>query len=269
MTDQPNITRDEFALFQRMLYKTAGISLSDGKQALVSGRLAKRVRHHGLGTFHEYYKLISSPEHEAELRTAINLLTTNETYFFREPKHFDFLAAQVRAMPARAEPVRVWSAASSSGEEGYTIAMVLAQTLGTRAWEVVGTDISSRMVAKARSGHYAMERASHIAPELLKRYCLKGTGSQDGTFLIERSLRERVTFLEANLTAPLPDLGRFDFIFLRNVMIYFDMDTKRDLVRRMLPALRSGGYFFIGHSETLNDINDTVEPIKPAIYRKP
>ena len=263
------ITDQEFSQFRKFLFEAAGISLSSAKKALVSGRLAKRLKHHRLPSYGEYYRLLSSGQHEDELQTAIDLLTTNETYFFREPKHFDFMRARLSEMGRTSGPVRVWSAASSSGEEGYTIAMVLAQILVTKPWEVIGTDISSRIVARARTGHYPMERASHIPKDLLNRYCLKGSGKQAGTFLVVRELRERVRFLEANLNAPLPDLGMFDFVFLRNVMIYFEMDTKREVVRRMLPTIKPGGYLFVGHSETLNDVTDAVKLVKPAMYRKP
>ncbi len=264
-----SITDKEFAQFRQFLFEAAGISLSPGKKALVSGRLAKRLRFHGLPSYGDYYRLLSSGRAEDELQTAIDLLTTNETYFFREPKHFDFLRERISERVRSSALVRVWSAASASGEEGYTIAMVLAQTLGAKPWEVIGTDISSRMVARARTGHYPMERAQHIPHELLRRYCLKGSGRQAGTLLVSRELRERVRFLEANLNAPLPDLGLFDFVFLRNVMIYFEMETKRQVVRRMLPSIKPGGYLFIGHSETLNEVSDAVKPVKPAIYRKP
>jgi chemotaxis protein methyltransferase CheR len=264
-----SITDLEFAQFQQFLFEAAGISLSPAKKALVSGRLAKRLRHHGLPSYGHYYQMLRSGRANDELQTAIDLLTTNETYFFREPKHFDFMRARVSELGRNPGIVRVWSAASSSGEEAYSIAMVLAQAQGAKPWEVVGTDISSRMVVQARKGHYPMERARHIPPDLLRQYCLKGIGKQAGTLLVARELREHVRFLEANLNAPLPDLGVFDFVFLRNVMIYFEMETKRQVVRRLLPLIKPGGYLFVGHSETLNDITDAVKPIKPAIYRKP
>ena len=262
------ITDKEFAQFQRFLLETAGISLSSAKKALVSGRLVKRVKHHGLRSYGDYYRLLCSAQSSAELQTAIDLLTTNETYFFREPKHFAFLreclASRARACP----PMRIWSAASSSGEEAYSIAMVLAHALGNQSWQVIGTDISRRMVARARTGHYPMERGRHIPQELLVRFCRKGIGSQEGTFLVDRELRSRVHFLEANLTAALPELGSFDVVFLRNVMIYFELATRRNVVRRILPLIAPGGYLVIGHSESLNDVTDAVVPLAPSIYQK-
>jgi chemotaxis protein methyltransferase CheR len=201
---------------------------------------------------------------------AVDLLTTNETYFFREPKHFALLRDLAQDASDKNRALRVWSAASSSGEEPYSIAMVLADVMGEDApWEVLGTDISTRVLASARRGHYPMERAAQMPQNYLKRFCLKGQGSEAGTLLIERNLRQRVQFQHLNLNAPLPKIGQFDVIFLRNVMIYFSLETKRQVVARLLAQLRPGGHFLIGHSETLNDINDSLTAVAPSIYRKP
>ena len=146
--------------------------------------------------------------------------------------------------------------------------MVLADVLGDAAWEVLGTDISTRVLQRARNGHYPLERASQMPIGYLKRFCLRGQGSEEGTMLIERPLRQRVQFQQVNLNQALPALGQFDVIFLRNVMIYFNLDTKRQVVARLLALLRPGGHFLIGHSETLNDINDTLSMVVPSVYRK-
>lgn len=263
------ITEREFTQFQRFIYEAAGIFMANGKQALVSGRLAKRLAHYQLESYGDYLRLLESRAQPAELQVAVDLLTTNETYFFREPKHFALLRDLATEARERRQTMRVWSAASSSGEETYSIAMVMADVLGDAAWEVLGTDISTRVLERARCGHYPMERASQMPQAYLKRFCLKGQGSEAGTMLIERSLRQRVQFRHLNLNEPLPKLGSFDVIFLRNVMIYFNLETKRQVVARLLAQLRPGGYFLIGHSETLNDINDTVTAVAPSIYRKP
>lgn len=263
------LSDQEFGQFQKLLYGIAGIHLSPAKKALVCGRLAKRLNQHRLASYGEYFRLLTSGQHQAELQVAVDLLTTNETYFFREPKHFDFLHHKILPGHNPGRSFRVWSAACSSGEEPYSIAMVLADHLGEAPWEVVATDISSRVLEKARAGHYPMERASGISREHLSRYCLKGVGSQEGALLVERRLRSRVNFMQVNLTRPLPALGEFDLIFLRNVMIYFDLETKRQVVQRLLPLLRPGGHFLIGHSESLNGVVDTLQAIAPAIYRKP
>ena len=147
--------------------------------------------------------------------------------------------------------------------------MTLADCLGSKPWEILASDISSQVLAQARRGHYPLARARHIGKPQLFRYCLKGTGRQEGTFLIERHLRERVHFMQINLNQTLPPIGEFDVIFLRNVMIYFDQPTKQQVVARMLPLLRTGGYFIVSHSESLNGVTDALELISPSTYRKP
>ncbi len=264
------ITDREFALFQPLIYRTAGIHLSDAKKTLLVGRLHRRLQHHGLDSYGAYHDLVTGPAAGDELQTMVDLLTTNETYFFREERHFEFLRRQLLPGRAPGRPFEAWSAACSTGEEVYTLAMVLADDLGLDGpWSVTGSDISSRVLATASAGHYPMERTRGLPPDYLRRYCLKGVGSQAGTFLVDRRLHARVRFLQANLNAPLPPLGPFDVIFLRNVMIYFDTETKRRVVARLAERLRPGGYFIIGHSESLNGVNETLRPVAPTIYRKP
>lgn len=263
------IRDDEFNQFRTWLHRTAGISLSDAKKALVSGRLSKRLKHHDLTSYGDYFRLITQSTETAELQIALDLLTTNETYFFREPKHFDFLRGQVLPKVQAGKTFRLWSAASSSGEEPYSLAMTLADGLPRTPWEIVASDISTRVLEKARSGRYDMERAHNIPQPLLSKYCLKGTGSQKGAFIIESSLRSRMQFMQINLNTTLPKLGEFDVIFLRNVMIYFDIDTKCQVIARMLPLLKPGGYFIVSHSESLHGITDGLRLVSPSIYRKP
>jgi len=265
----PAITDQEFGLFQRLIYKIAGINLADSKKVLLVGRLQKRLRHHQLDTFTQYYRMLANGQHPDELQTMVDLLTTNETYFFREPKHFEFLVSDILRPRRSASPFRILSAASSTGEEAYTMAMVLAENLKNAPWEVVGTDISTQVLEKARRGHYPLERNEGIPPAYLNKYCLKGVRSQEGTFLISSELRQRVSFHHLNLTLPVrQDLGLFEVIFLRNVMIYFDTDTKRKVVDNLLPLLAPGGYLIIGHSETLNGISDGLIALRPTIYQK-
>ena len=261
----------EFNRFQRFIYDEAGITLSQAKKALVCGRLSKRLQAHRLDSFGAYFELLSSGRAADEVQTAVDLLTTNETYFFREPKHFELLRELASQARGRPQPFRVWSAASSSGEECYSIAMVLADCLdGTPTpWDILGTDISTRVLRRARTGHYPLERTRNIPPAYLKRFCLRGHGEQDGTLLVERALRGRVTFAQVNLNTDLPRLGNFDVVFLRNVMIYFNGDTKRHVVARVLSTLKPGGHLLIGHSESLNDISTAVDQLAPSIYRKP
>ena len=265
-----DITAAEFAKFQALIYKIAGISLADSKKVLVAGRLSKRLKQHGLASFSEYYRLVTSGQANDELQMMVDLLTTNETYFFREQQHFDYLADEILPTHPAGTPFNIWSAAASSGEESYTMAMVLAEHFGVEGnWQVTGTDISERVLAQARTGVYPMQRAQGIPPEYLKRYCLKGVRAQEGMLLIDQALRKHVRFVHANLNQKLPELGPFDVIFLRNVMIYFDNDTKREVVARLVRQLKRGGYFIVGHSESLNGLTEELQAVKPTIYIKP
>lgn len=263
------LTDREFACFQQFIFKAAGIHLPAGKKVLVAGRLAKRVKAREAPNFGAYYELLQRPGEEDEAQTAVDLLTTNETYFFREPKHFELLRKLALEAASGVRPFRVWSAASSTGEEAFSTAMVLADCLGERPWEVVGTDISSRVVKAARTGLFPMQRASNMPPAYLKRFCLKGHGEHANSLLVVRELRQRVSFRMANLNEPLPSLGEFDLVFLRNVMIYFNQQTKRDVVRRVIEPLRKGGYLCIGHSESLSDLDMPLEQVGVSVYRKP
>ncbi len=262
------ITAEEFALFQRFIYDLAGIALTPQKKQLVATRLYKRLVHHGLHSYRRYFDLVNSKGQEREKQLLVDLLTTNETYFFREPFHFDFLTEQV--LPAlRGRPARLWSAACSSGEEVYTLAMVCAEGLGQGDWEVFGSDISQRMLETARAGVYPMDRARAIPQEYLSRYCLKGVRAQAGKLLIDRALRERVRFAPVNLTEPLREHTLYDVIFLRNVLIYFDNETKKEVVERLAGVLRPGGYFFVSHVESLHGVTEVLRMVRPSIFRRP
>lgn len=266
--DPATISDEEFRRFQRFIYEAAGITLSAAKKSLVNDRLARRIRHHRLGSYAEYFRLLSGGKAPAEVQIAVDLLTTNETYFFRESKHFELLRQLASTARGRPPPFRVWSAASSTGEEAYSIAMVLADCLAGLPWEVMASDISVRVLERARIGHYPMDRAQHIPEGYLKRFCLKGVGEQEGTLLIQRDLRRRVQFLQVNLNASLPQLGLFDVVFLRNVLIYFNDDTRRQVVSRLCTALKPDGHFLIGHSESLHGISAELERVAPSIYRR-
>jgi len=266
----PDITDAEFAQFQRLIYQIAGISLADSKKVLLVGRLGKRLKALGLPSFGAYYKHVASGNDPGERQTMVDLLTTNETYFFREEAHFDFLRQTVLPRHPPGESFEVWSAASSTGEEIYTISMVLADELGaTGKWTILGTDISTHVLAIAQRGQYWLDRVRGLPQDYLRKYCLKGVRAQEGTFLIAPELRRHTRFMQVNLNTTLPELGKFHVIFLRNVMIYFDNDTKRKVVARLVDKLRPGGYLIVGHSESLNGINETVKMVKPTIYRLP
>jgi chemotaxis protein methyltransferase CheR len=263
------ISDTEFGQFQRFIFEAAGITLTNTKKALVSGRLAKRLHACQVETYGDYFRLLMSGDSPLEVQTAVDLLTTNETYFFREPKHFQFLKKEISDGSLRGvASLRVWSAAASSGEEAYSAAMVLEDVLPRQPWEVIGTDISAHVLQRARAGHYSMERISQFPPGYLQRFCLKGRDAQEGTLLVQRAVRNKVQFLGVNLNEPLPHLGAFEVIFLRNVLIYFSLETRRKVVARVLNLLKPGGYLFIGHSESLMEVTDAVDLLAPAIYQK-
>lgn len=262
------ITDQEFHQFQKLIHHIAGINLSPAKKALVSGRLSRRLKQRDLHSYGDYYRMLVSGKEPEEMQIAVDLLTTNETQFFRELKHFDFLRQEVLASAKPGCTYRVWSAACSTGEEPYSIAMVLADCLGDGPWEVIASDISTRALEKARLGHYSLERAVKIPRNYLTSYCLRGIGRQRGTILVDKILRGRVQFMQINLNAPLSRIGEFNIIFLRNVMIYFDMETKQHVVTRMLPLLKPRGCFIVGHSESLNGVSDGLNLVTPSVYRK-
>lgn len=263
------LSEQEFQQFSVLIHRIAGISMSAAKKPLITSRLAKRVELCQLPGYGDYFSFITSARGKEELQEAVDALTTNETHFFREPKHFDFL--RQRVIPARdaGKGLRIWSAACSSGEEPYSIAMILDDMLGKEPWAVIASDISARILDRARNGLFPIERMAEIPRSYLTRYCLKGVDQYDGSLLIAKHLRDRVRFISHNLMQPAPPLELFDVIFLRNVMIYFDQETKRQAVARLVPMLRPGGYFLVGHSESLNGVTDALRLVVPAVYRKP
>jgi len=267
--DMNGLTDREYATIRDLLFKRAGISLGPSKKALVAGRLFKRIQTVGMSSYGEYFARLLSGSAPDELQTAIDLLTTNETYFFREPKHFEMLEELAVAAP-KGKTFRVWSAACSTGEEVYTIAMTL-QELSRKArcpnWEVRGSDLSTRVLEHARTGLYSMDRTEGIPPELMKRYFLQGTGPYEGQILVDKVLRDKTDFAQINLIEPLPELVPFDVIFLRNVMIYFEPPVKRKVVMQLLSVLAHDGVLFVGLAETLNGIVDGLVSVGPGAYR--
>ncbi len=260
----------EFKKFSGLIYDIAGITLTDAKKTLLTGRLSKRLIALDLKTYTAYFKYVTDPSHKDELARMVDLLTTNETYFFREHQHFEFLKQIIPTGVSPAKPFRVWSAASSIGAEAYTIAMVLADKLGEQgAWEILGTDISHSVLQQAAKGQYKISEAEKIPVPYLKKFCLKGKGSQEGTFLIDKKLRQHVSFQQLNLNVEgMRKVGEFDVIFLRNVLIYFDIPTKQRVIENLIPCMKSGGYFIVGHAESLSGITNALTSVKPTIYQR-
>ena len=261
---------DTYRRITGLMHEAVGLSFADSKKPLVSSRLAPRIQRLGLGSFEEYFALIARPDDGGEFQVAVDLLTTNETYFFREPAHYDLLEAElVRTKP---RTLSVWSAASSFGDEAYSTAMLLAdlqqQSRIGSDWRILGTDISDRVLRSAIEGVYPLERLRHVSPERLKRHGLKGEGSAEGLVQIHPRLRERVRFGQLNLCQPIEDIGPFDVVFLRNVLIYFDPPTKSEVVDRVLTQLRPGGLFFIGTAEGRVACRTPLQVLAPGAFRK-
>lgn len=261
------ITDEEFKRFRDLIYDVAGIAMSPDKKTLVGGRLGKRLAALSLDTFAKYYRLVTSNRNSEEFQIMVELLTTNETYFFREPQHFDFLRDQV-LKHWEGNNFRLWSAACSSGEEVYTLAMVISEYLLTGQWEIHGSDINSKVLKHSRRGVYTFNGKGKMPVKFLRRYCLKGVGEQEGRFIVKKELRSRCFFHQINLMQELPDIGIFDVIFIRNVMIYFDIAAKVKVIDKLLNRLKSGGMLIVSHSESLHGISDELTMIKPSIYQK-
>jgi chemotaxis protein methyltransferase CheR len=261
---------DTYRRIADLMYAAIGLSFNDSKKPLVSSRLSSRVERLGLDGFEDYYTLISSGQDGGEFQMAVDLLTTNETYFFREPAHYDLLERELTAGKPRT--LAVWSAASSFGDEAFSTAMLLADLERTGRigsdWQILGTDISDRVLRSASEAVYPVDRLRHVTPEQLKRHCLRGEGESDGLVQMQPALRKHVRFGQLNLCEPIEGLGPFDVIFLRNVLIYFDARTKSEVVDRVLTQLRPGGLFFIGIAEGRVSCNTPLKVLAPGAFRK-
>ncbi len=276
-TGESPLSDADYDFICRLVYEKSRISLGRDKRILVTSRLAKRLRQLKLENYHQYCELLRSPAGAEELRNLIDRISTNHTHFFREMKHFDFLREKLlpqwQADPrARGETFRVWSAASSTGEEPYTIAIHLAENLApgeSGAWEIEASDISTRVLDIARQGIYETDRLSGMSGDLVRRHFQKGLGEWAGQFRVKNELRARVRFHHLNLLEPPYPFGKlFQVIFCRNVMIYFDRPTQEALVSHLTEKLVPGGYLFVGHSESLSGIKHSLKLIQPAIYLK-
>ncbi len=273
MNVQPHhltISDKEFNLFKTLIYDRAGITLALNKRTLVVSRLSKRMRQLNITSFHEYYSLVTQKKNHGEMQNTIDFLTTNETYFFREEKHFDYLKNNILDKSSSVSGFKIWSAASSTGEEAYSTAMVLAEKFGLHSgWSILGTDINSDVVNQARRGLYPLIENEKIPQAYLREYCLKGVREQSDMMLMSERLKKHVSFELLNLNAEWPNhISDFDVVFLRNVMIYFDHETKQRLVEKIANKIKTGGYLFIGHSETLNKITDRFKIVRPSICQK-
>jgi len=258
------LTLDVFKVYQRLIFSETGISLDNTKISLVQSRIYKRILHYKLSSYVDYLRILQVDNKEK--MEMINLITTNETYFFREESHFNFLTKHLEHSKGK---FRVWSAASSVGAEAYTVAMILDNYLNKEDWEVIGSDINSEVIKKARTGLYPLGWLSKIPDEYRKKYCLKGKGKFENQFLINRTLAKNLTFTLNNLMVENKSFGIFDIIFLRNVLIYFNEETKKNVVSNILKNLKKDGYLIISLTESLQNLNiKSIEQVGSSIYQK-
>jgi chemotaxis protein methyltransferase CheR len=261
----------EFGRIAALMYDAAGLSFNDSKKSLIHSRLAPRIQKMGFGSFANYIALLEDESQATEFQMAVDLLTTNETYFFREPKHYDLLQQELPNSASKAA-LSVWSAASSFGDEAYSTAMLLSdmQVAGRIGpnWSILATDISHRVLLSAKEAVFPEDRLRAVTPERLRRYCLRGEGPSEGQVLLQDKIRQRVQFGQLNLCKPFSGLGPFDVIFLRNVLIYFDPATKVDVVDRVLALLKPGGLLFLGTAEGRVPCKTPLQTVIPGAFRK-
>ena len=270
----------EFRRFQEWILRETGIHLAESKQALLVGRLWKRVKELGLPDYATYLDLVEQGGDREERVRLVNAICTHETQFFREPRQFEHLEQEMvprwRRLAEegrRSKSVRVWSAAASSGEEPYSVAMsLLAHLPRTEGWniEILATDLSTNILDRARQGIYPMARAEGIPHSYLKRFMLKGRGTQEGKFSVGPELRQAVTFRQVNLhEGPFTSFGAFDLILCRNVLIYFTPEGRAQVLRALTDQLAPGGRLFLGHAETLNGVAHSLRTVIPTVYGAP
>jgi chemotaxis protein methyltransferase CheR len=269
----------DYEFIRELVYHHSRINLGPDKKALVSARLGKRLRATNITSISDYCRFLQDKESDDELSHLIDAISTNHTFFFREKQHFDFLSSSVlpemiqRQRKERWTCFNVWSAACSSGEEPYSIAIALAEHFGrtpTWPWRVEATDISHRILKKARVAVYQEDCVSKVDPALLRAHFQKGFGPQDGNYRVKPHVQDGVTFRQLNLLdGAVPFAEPFHVIFCRNVMIYFDRPTQEELVQKLTQRLVPGGYLYVGHAESLSGIRHSLETVKPAIYRRP
>ncbi len=276
-TDTAAMDRDlnqaEFQRLHDLIYRLAGIHYPSEKIALLSNRIRRRLKATGTTTYDAYLQLVQSNRQPVEVQAFLDSITTNETYFFRCQRHWDFFkhwAQQRAADPAtRREGFRIWSAAASTGAEAFTICIVLHQVLGDdfggMPVEILGTDLSATILEEARAGVYRPYALAQTPPAVVKRYFTK-QGAEELQF--DRQLARRVTFVRHNLMEPLLGGRAFDFVFLRNVMIYFDVPSKEKVMRNAYAVTRPGGYLLVGESESLLNLEQPFEYVKPSIFQR-
>jgi len=273
-TREFQFTGEDFEALRSLVKEMTGINLADSKRELVYGRVSRRLRALGLSSFGAYREILESGD-GTELVAFCNALTTNLTAFFRESHHFDYLRDEFltprRAAARRGERIRIWSSACSSGEEPYSIAMTVIETIPDwQNWDIkiLATDLDSDILARAQRGTYGADRVKGMDPKRLGRFFSAAREGADVTYSVVPELSRLITFRQVNLMHDLPMPGPLDAVFCRNVVIYFDKDTQRALFSRIAKVQRPGDLLFLGHSETLFKVSDDYSLIGKTIYRR-
>ena len=270
----PEFSDRDLATIVRLVYEKSGIALHAGKRALVSARLQKRLRQTGVASFRDYVQLLQADTSGDEVTAMLDAITTNHTSFFREPQHFDYLERVV--LPplrdrSRVTPILGWSAACATGEEPYSIALTAARALGedtARRLRLLASDLSSRAVTRASAGIYRADRLADLPRHLVLKHFQKGSGVPQGCLQVSPQVRQLIEFRRLNLLHPAPPGPPFDFIFCRNVMIYFDRAAQQRVIDTLERRLAPGGHLFVSHSEGLNGLRHGLTWVAPAIYRR-
>ena len=271
--DIPRISAEECARFAGLIRDQTGIHLRANKGPLLVARLSRRLKDLKLKSFSDYYRFLENDTSGEELLTLINKITTNKTSFFREPHHFEFIRSRLLPELQRAgrRNVRIWSAGCSSGEEPYSIAITLMEALGSHSsWDIriLATDIDSEVLERASAGRYPMESLDEMETELKRKYFLRWYGELEGLVEVRPRLRRMICFRRLNFIQSDWHVGdRFDIVFCRNVIIYFQQPVQERIVRGLAAHLRPEGYYFSGHSENLHYLRDTLNIIEPSIYQ--
>ena len=258
----------EFEEIRQLAYRTFGLDLKSGKEELVSARLRKLVRSGGFHSFQAYYRSVVQDPTGQSLLAMIDALATNHTSFLREPDHFQFLREQVVPWLGARNPIEVWSAACSTGEEVWTLAMVLDEALPHRRVRITASDISNKALSFAQRAVYPVERCHGVSAGWLSRY-FAAEGRPPANYQIVPALRAQVAFRRLNLIESYSWPHPFPIIFCRNVMIYFDQQTQERVIAGLCRHLEPGGYLFVGHAESLTRVSHALEYVRPAVYRKP
>jgi chemotaxis protein methyltransferase CheR len=269
----PHLSEVDFNYICKIAYQYCGLDIRPGKEGLVQSRLTKLMRQLEIHSFKEYCRYLEKDLEGQALSAMVDCLTTNHTSFFREEQHFRFLASKIMPVIEERQEINIWSAACSTGEEPYSLAFALLEYFRERGGStptirILATDISNRALAIARKGVYQAEKLSNVPQTIVQRYMLRGTGASEGLLLVKPQVKDLIEFRRLNLMEAFDSVGDYPLILCRNAMIYFDEVTQEKVIARFYQRLEAGGYFFVGHSESLNRIKQPMSYVCPATYRR-